>query len=127
MKRLLISSLCAALLLCAAFSLTVFAQDSATTTQPATEPWALMLYNTIGGAAISFLISALKNWSVVKSHPKWTALAVSVLATAIPMLSSAPFAAKGFGPVVVSILTQLAAAIGTHEAVTQPIKDKVNP
>ena len=123
MKRLLIATLYAVLLVCAAFSLPTFAQDAAPAPQPAAEPLALMLYNTFGGVAISFLISAFKNWSVIKSHPKWAALAAAILATLVPALASAPFAAKSFWPVVVSILTQFGAAIGTHEAVTQPLKD----
>jgi peptidoglycan/LPS O-acetylase OafA/YrhL len=122
-RAVLIRLTVVALIVCAMSSLTVFAQDATVATEPAAQPWYLMLYNTLGGVAISFLISFLKNASIVKNHPKLTAMIVSVIATIVPVLAHAPFAAKGAGPIVVSILTQLAAAIGTHEAVTQPLKN----
>jgi uncharacterized protein involved in response to NO len=86
-----------------------------------------MLYNTLGGVAISFLVSALKNWAWAKGHPKIMAAALVILAQVIPALAHAPWAASGVGAVAVGFVTPLFAAIGTHEAITQPIKAKVNP
>lgn len=83
--------------------------------------WYLVLYNTLGGTAISFAVAFLKRWQIVNDHPKATALILSFLATIIPILAGFPFAASGPGMVIVGLLTQLLSATGTHEWISKPL------
>lgn len=76
------------------------------------------------GAIISFIVSALKNISIVKAHPKITAALLSAVSVAL-------IAYFGSGDATVAVFARclaetFAVSVATHEAVVQPVKDKIN-
>lgn len=79
------------------------------------------------GSGISFLITILKTKiAFIDQYPKLVALVLStVIAAAEPFimgyLSSKP-ALASFSGIALCTFTQLAAAIGTHEAITRQVK-----
>lgn len=106
-----------------ALQIICFAQsDSTQIAQNPNQDWILLLYNTLGGSVISWVVAALKNSEQIKAHPKLTAFLLTVCATLVPVLAQAPFAASGWGAITISIATQLLAAVGTHEIVNKKVK-----
>lgn len=119
MKRTLLNLSITVSLMFTVLTTISLAQD----TQPPTnnQTWYVMLYSLLGGPVISWIVAFLKNVTFVKDHAKLVAFFVSILATVIPVLAHAPFAADGVGMVIVGILTQFTAAIGTHEVVNKAV------
>ena len=104
------------LLLAVLVVLPVFAQDG--TPQPTelgVSPWALLI-----GSGITFAVTLLKRIPFVRNNPKLVATVISVVVTAITAVAGAR-AGAGVLPFVLTALTQLAAAIGTHEAVVKSL------
>lgn len=107
-----------------AFQIVCFAQTNETAiAQNPNQDWLLLLYNTLGGSIISWIVAALKNSRFVKEHPKKIAFVLSLAATLIPVLAQAPFAASNWGTITISIATQLLAAVGTHEILNKKVKE----
>ncbi|MGA9767477.1 MAG: hypothetical protein WBV94_00440 [Blastocatellia bacterium] len=94
----------------------VFAQDGNTlpTTDPSVNPsWALLI-----GSGITIAITFLKKIPFIDRNPKLVATVLSVAVTAVTAIAGAR-AGTGVWPFVLTVLTQLAAAIGTHEVVVK--------
>jgi hypothetical protein len=73
------------------------------------------------GTVVSLIVTYLKKWSVAQTYPKLVATGLSLLITGITMYAGAK-GNSGVWPFVISILTQLAAAVTTHEALIKPVK-----
>lgn len=75
------------------------------------------------GAIISFVVSLLKKIPIVKSHPKLAAMALSLIAGGV----SAKFGVSHVEWTVIArcVVATFAASVATHEAVVQPVKDRL--
>lgn len=75
------------------------------------------------GAIISIVVSILKRIPLVKSHPKVAALALSLLSGVL----TACFGVSGAEWTVIArcVVETFAASVATHEAVVQPVKDRL--
>lgn len=98
--------------------MTVSALAQAESTEP------ILPVNTLDlllGGVVSFAVASLKKIPFVEKHPKLIATGLSLLITAVTVYAGAR-GNSGIWPFVISLLTQLAAAIGTHELLTKPVK-----
>lgn len=76
------------------------------------------------GAGISLAITFLKRFSLVANYPKVTATILSFVgAMAIHYFEAGSF--QNVWPMVLSFLTELATAIGTHEVMIKPVAKKI--
>jgi hypothetical protein len=76
------------------------------------------------GGIISVVVSAAKAIPLVKQYPKIVATVLSIAITLIAtFIGDDQLAIK---PFVICVLTQLAAAVGTHEVVVQPVKKQLD-
>lgn len=101
-----------------AMSLAVFAQDGGAPapTDSSLSPWALLI-----GAGISVLVTVLKKVPFISNNPKLVVTVLSLVVTAVSAVAGAR-AGSGVWPFVLTALTQLAAAIGTHEVATKQLQ-----
>lgn len=99
------------------FVVPALAQDGGevATGDPSVSPWALVV-----GAGITAVVGLLKRISFVRNHPKVIATVLSLAVTGITALAGAR-AGSGIWPFVLTAVTQLASAIGTHEVVVRSL------
>lgn len=85
----------------------------------------IIIGSLMAGPIISLIVSALKRIALVKQYPK---AAAALLSSVIPAAIVVYGRLKGVDvaslqQLVIAIATQFAAAVTTHEAVVQPVKD----
>lgn len=102
-------------------TVTVFAQAESTDIPASVNPLDLLI-----GTGVSFIVTFLKRISFIEKHPKIVATAFSLLITGVTTYAGSK-GNSGVWPFVVSILTQLSVAIGTHEILTKPVKSFLVP
>jgi hypothetical protein len=102
----------------------VMAQDGGTATGRMT-PQLVGAINIAIGFVISLAVSWLKNISFIQANPKKAALGLSVFGS-ILVAYFAPEAGAAWLTILLSVLEQLAAAIGTFEIVTKTVKGESN-
>ncbi len=70
------------------------------------------------GAIISWAVAALKKTAFVGKNPKWTA---TIFAVVIAIAQNVVFGAGTWGQFFTCVVTQLVAAIGTHEVINNSV------
>ena len=79
----------------------------------------------VAGPLISFLVSALKAIPWVKNNPKWVAFAISAILGSVTSLTGM-YHGISIAELAQCVLIQFAGAVTTHEAVVNPIKEKMS-
>lgn len=79
---------------------------------------------TAAGPVISFVVSGLKKIPFIKNNPKWTAFAISAILGSVVSVTGS-YHGISYSDIAQCILIQFAGAVTTHEAVVEPIKEKV--
>jgi hypothetical protein len=123
MKRKLWMLLSSALVMCL-WTTMVLAQEAAEVptgavpSEPSAAKWWVPMLTLGSGVIVSLAVRLLKGVEIVGRYPKATALVLSALVTGIGYVAGV--LPEGVAPILTAILTQLAAAIGTHEVTKTP-------